>query len=118
MYSFLQTPSLDVMGQEIGMSAVLFHSHVEYLKDTVTMMMSVLAICYVEQTTASLHFIGLLTAAMTPFQVSKYLTVIAQIAFMDLSWYMCPCLNSWSIYIDFASSHLSKKLQNNKIGKI
>ena len=59
MYSFLQTPSLDVIGQELGMKigiAVLVHSHVEYLKETVTMMMSVLAFCYVEQTTASLHF--------------------------------------------------------------
>ena len=92
MYSFLQTPSRDVMGQEALGIAVLVHSHVEYLKDTVTMMMSVLAICYVEQTTASLHFylhlmgwaIGL-TAAMTPFQVSKDFTVIAQIAFMGSS---------------------------------
>ena len=55
MNSFLQTPSLDVIGQEtlavkLGI-AVLVHSHVEYLKETVTMMMSVLAICYVEQTT-------------------------------------------------------------------
>ena len=75
MYSFLQTPSLDVIGQElglkIGMIAVLVQSHVEYLKDTVTMMMSVLAICYVEQTTASLHFHPVLTAAMTPILVSK-----------------------------------------------
>ena len=89
MYSFLQTPSLDVIGQEltmkIGLIAVLVHSHVEYLKETVTMMMSVLAICYVEQTTASLHFHGMLTAAMTPFQVSKDFTVIAQIAFMGSS---------------------------------
>ena len=73
MYSFLQTPSLDVIGQEhpgkIG-TAVLVHSHVEYLKETVTMMMSVLAICYVEQTTASLHFHQILTAVMTPYQVS------------------------------------------------
>ena len=87
MYSFLQTPSLDVIGQEtltvkLGI-AVLVHSHVEYLKETVTMMMmGFLAICYVEQTTASLHFIGMLTAAMTTFQVSKDFTVIAQIAFM------------------------------------
>ena len=51
--------------------AVLVHSHVEYLKETVTMMMSVLAICYVEQTTASLHFHPMLTAAMTPILVSK-----------------------------------------------
>ena len=79
MYSFLQTPSRDVMGQDLGGVVVLVHSHVEYLKDTVTMMMSVLAICYVEQTTASLHFIGVLTAAMTPFQVSKGFTEIAQI---------------------------------------
>ena len=85
MYSFLQTPSLDVMGQDLGGVVVLFHSHVEYLKETVTMMMSVLAICYVEQTTASLHFNGVLTAAMTPFQVSKDFTVIAQIAFMGSS---------------------------------
>ena len=73
MYSFLQTPSLDV---KIGLIAVLVHSHVEYLKADVTMIMSVLAICYVEQTTASLHLHGLLTAAMTPFQVSKDFTVI------------------------------------------
>ena len=86
MYSFLQTPSLDVIGQEVKLGvAVLVHSHVEYLKDTVTMMMSVLAICYVEQTTASLHFNGMPTAAMTPFQVSKDFTVIAQIAFMGSS---------------------------------
>ena len=88
MYSFLQTPSLDVIGQELTgkmWSAVLVHSHVKYLKETVTMMMSVLAICYVEQTTASLHFILWLTAAMTPFQVSKDFTVIAQIAFMGSS---------------------------------
>ena len=81
MYSFLQTPSLDVIGQETLtvklMVAVLVHSHVEYLKETVTMMMSVLAICYVEQTTASLHFHTMLTAVMTPFQVSKDFTVIA-----------------------------------------
>ena len=88
-YSFLQTPSLDVIGQEtltvkLGI-AVLVHSHVEYLKETVKMMMSVLAICYVEQTTASLHFHHRLTAAMTPFQVSKDFTVIAQIAFMGSS---------------------------------
>ena len=67
------------------MVAVLVHSHVEYLKDTVGMMLSVLAICYVEQTTASLHFNGMPTAAMTPFQVSKDFTVIAQIAFMGSS---------------------------------
>ena len=86
MYSFLQTPSLDVIGQEVKLGvAVLVHSHVEYLKETVTMMMSVLAICYVEQTTASLHFHQQLTAAMTPFQVSKDFTVIAQIAFMGSS---------------------------------
>ena len=85
MYSFLQTPSLDVIGQEALIVAVLVHTHVEYLKETVTMMMSVLAICYVEQTTASLHFQGMLTAAMTPFQVSKDFTVIAQIAFMGSS---------------------------------
>ena len=85
MYSFLQTPSLDVIGQEVFGVAVLVHSHVEYLKDTVTMMMSVLAICYVEQTTASLHFHPMLTAATTPFQVSKDFTVIAQIAFMGSS---------------------------------
>ena len=63
-----------MIGQELGMKlgvAVLVHSHVEYLKDTVTMMMSVLAICYVEQTTASLHFHPVLTAAMTPILVSK-----------------------------------------------
>ena len=89
MYSFLQTPSLDVIGQEtlsvkLG-TAVLVHSHVEYLKEPVTMMMSVLAICYVEQPTASLHLYTLLTAAMTPFQVSKDFTVIAQIAFMGSS---------------------------------
>ena len=65
--------------------AVLVHSHVEYLKETVTMMMSVLAICYVEHTTASLHFQGMLTAAMTPFQVSKDFTIIAQMAFMGSS---------------------------------
>ena len=64
MYSFLQTPSLDVIGQEALRGAVLVHSHVEYLKDTVPMMMSVLAICYVEQTTVSLHSHVLLTAAM------------------------------------------------------
>ena len=51
MYSFLQTPSLDVMTRDL-IIAVLIHSHVEYLKETVRMMMSVLAICYVEQTTA------------------------------------------------------------------
>ena len=73
------------MGQELGGVVVLVHSHVEYLKATVTMMMSVLAICYVEQTTASLHFQGMLTAAMTPFQVSKDFTVIAQVAFMGSS---------------------------------
>ena len=70
MYSFLQTPSLDVIGQEALGVAVLVHSHVEYLKETVTIMMSVLAICYVEQTTASLHFHPKLTAAIIPFQVS------------------------------------------------
>ena len=80
MYSFLQTPLLDVIGQEalivkIGI-AVLLYGHVDYLKETVTMIISVLAICYVEQTTASLHFHGMLTAAMTPFQVSKDFTVI------------------------------------------
>ena len=74
-----------MIGQDLGGIAVLVHSHVEYLKETVTMMMSVLAICYVEQTTASLHFNGMLTAAMTPFQVSKDFTVIAQIAFMGSS---------------------------------
>ena len=82
MYSFLQTPSLDVIGRGIGghlRVAVLVHSHVEYLKETVTMMMNVLAICYVEQTTASLHFVQWMTAAMTPFQVSKEFTAIAQI---------------------------------------
>ena len=89
MYSFLQTPSLYAIGQEhhqvkLGI-AVLVHSHVEYLKETVTWMMSVLAICYVEQTTASLQFHGMLTAAMIPFQVSKDFTVIAQIAFMGSS---------------------------------
>ena len=70
---------------KIGLIAVLVHSHVEYLKETVTMMMSVLAICYVEQTTASLHLNMVLTAAMTPFQVSKDFTVIAQITFMGSS---------------------------------
>ena len=43
MLSFLQTPSLDVIGQEALGVAVLVHSHVEYLKATVTMMMSVSA---------------------------------------------------------------------------
>ena len=72
MYSFLQTPSLDVIGQEVKLGVVvLVHSHVEYLKETVTMMMIVLAICYVEQTTASLHLNHIMTAAMTRFQVSK-----------------------------------------------
>ena len=89
MYSFLQTPSLDVIGQETPtvklLVAVLVHSHVEYLKETVTMIMSVLAIRYVEPTTASLHFHGMLTAAMIPFQVSKDFTVIAQIALMGSS---------------------------------
>ena len=85
MLSFLQTPSRDVMGQDLGGVVVLVHSHVEYLKDAVPMMMSVLAICYVDHTTASLHFQGILTAAMTPFQVSKYLTAIAKIAFMGSS---------------------------------
>ena len=88
MYSFLQTPFLDVIGQELWIKigiAVIVHSHVEYLKETVTMMMSVLAICYVEQTTASLHFHPKLTAAMTPFQVSKDFTIIAQMAFMGSS---------------------------------
>ena len=83
MYSFLQTPSLDVIGQEILIVklgvAVLVHSHVEYLKEPVMMMMSVLAIYYVEQTTASLNFIGMLNAAMIPFQVSKEFAVINQI---------------------------------------
>ena len=66
MYSFLQTPSLDVIGQEVKLGvAVLVHSHVEYLKETVTMMMIVLAICHVEQTTVSVHSQRLLTAAMT-----------------------------------------------------
>ena len=72
------------MGQELCQVVVLVQIIVEYLKETVTMMMSVLAICYVEQTTASLHFHGMLTAAMTPFQVSKDFTVIAQIAFMGV----------------------------------
>ena len=80
MYSFLQTPSLDVIGKEVKLGiAVLLHSHVEYLKETVTTMMSVLAICYVEHTTASHHFHGILTAVMTPFQVSKDFAVITQI---------------------------------------
>ena len=85
MYSFLQTPSLDVIGQEALGVVVLVHSHVEYLKETVTMMMSVLAICYVEHITASLHFILMQAAAMTPFQVNKDFTVVAQIAFMGSS---------------------------------
>ena len=85
MLSFLQTPSRDVMGQDLGGVVVLVHSHVEYLKDTVTMIMSVLAICYVDLGTASLHLVLMLTAAMTPFQVSKDFTVIAQIAFMGSS---------------------------------
>ena len=85
MYSFLQTPSLDVIGQEVKLGVVvLVHSHVEYLKETVTMMMSVLAICYVEQTTASVHSPQMLTAAMTPHLVSKVFTVIDQIAFLGL----------------------------------
>ena len=92
---FLQTPSLDVIGQEtanfkqettwdkqLGI-AVLVQSHVEYLKETVTMMMSVLAICYVDKTTASLQLTLWMTAAMTPIQVSKDFTVTAQIAFVD-----------------------------------
>ena len=75
-----------MIGQEVKLGVVvLVHSHVEYMKETVTMMMSVLAICYVDQTTASLHFHPQLTAAMTPFQVSKDFTVIAQIAFMGSS---------------------------------
>ena len=73
------------MGQELCGVVVLVQIIVEYLKETVTMMMSVLAICYVEQTTASLHLYGGLTAAMTPFQVNKDFTVIAQIAFMGSS---------------------------------
>ena len=63
------------MGQELWGVVVLVQINVEYLKETVTMMMSVLAICYVEQTTASLHFILMLTAATTPILVSKDLWV-------------------------------------------
>ena len=67
MYSFLQTPLLDVIGQEaliVKIGIAVLYGHVDYLKETVTMMMSVLAICHVEQTTVSLHSHGLLTAAM------------------------------------------------------
>ena len=85
MYSFLQTPSLDVIGQETIGVVVLVQIIAEYLKETVTMMKSVLAICYVDTATASLNFHGMLTAAMTPFQVSKDFTVIVQLAFMGSS---------------------------------
>ena len=84
-----------MIGQEVKLGvAVLVHSHVEYLKETVTMMMSVLAICYVEQTTASLHFHPMLTAAMTPILVvskdlwahnSSYISIRRVVEFHSIS---------------------------------
>ena len=71
MYSFLQTPSRDVMGQDLGGAVAQVQIPVEYLKVTVIMMMIVLVISYVELITASLHSHQLQTAATNPFQVSK-----------------------------------------------
>ena len=73
------------MGQEAPGTVAIVQSLVELLKETATMMMIALVISYVEVETASLHFQDMMTAAMTPFQVSKDFTVIAQIAFMGSS---------------------------------
>ena len=68
------------MGQVIIPGTVaIVGSLVELLKVTATLLMIALVISCVEETTASLHLVQNMTAAMTPFQVTRICNLLSML---------------------------------------
>ena len=71
-FLLFQIPLVDVIGQDQLGPVVLPQTHVEYMRGIVTMMRNVMAISYVATIIVWHHCHGMLNAAMTQSQVSKY----------------------------------------------